>query len=208
MSVSAPTVFVVDDDPSIRKALGRLLKADGFQVQKFQSAEEFLELHPVGTPACLVLDVSMPGLNGLDLQQQLADRNSALPIVFITGHGDIPMSVRAMKAGATDFLVKPFKSSDLLKAVRQAVERYAESLRADAEVQEIRKRFQSLSPREREVMTYVVSGRLNKQVGHRLGIAEKTIKVHRARIMHKMGADSLAALVRMAHRLGIEEPTL
>jgi FixJ family two-component response regulator len=197
-------VFVVDDDASVRTALGRLLKSHGFRFQGFASAEAFLEEDRSEAPACLVLDVSMPGLDGLDLQQALAKRNATLPIVFITGHGDIPMSVKAMKAGAVDFLPKPFDNQALLKAVRQAITLHARSREAAAACQEVRRRFESLSPREREVMALVVGGRLNKQVGHQLGVAEKTIKVHRSRVMHKMHADSLPALVCMAQTLGIE----
>jgi FixJ family two-component response regulator len=199
-------VFVVDDDPSVRKALGRLLKTGGFRSQGFASAAAFLEAAANDAPDCVVLDVTMPGLSGLEVQRALTESHANIPIVFITGHGDIPMSVQAIKAGAVDFLPKPFDNQDLLRAVRQAVDRHAQAQQAAAELQEIRQRFHSLSLREREVMALVVSGRLNKQVGHTLGVAEKTVKVHRARVMQKMQADSLPALVRMAQTLGIEIP--
>jgi FixJ family two-component response regulator len=203
---AAPIVFAIDDNPSVRKALARLLKSAGFRVEAFASADEFLR-HPLpANPACLVLDVRMPGLSGLDLQRVFAERNINLPIVFITGHGDIPMTVRAMKAGAVDFLAKPFNDADLLAAVRSAITRHTQSQRVEAELAEIRRRADSLSPREREVMALVVRGLLNKQVGHKLGVAEKTIKVHRARVMRKMQADSLAELVRMAERIGVKFP--
>jgi FixJ family two-component response regulator len=203
MTDAVPLVFVVDDDPSVRRALGRLLKASGFGVDGFASAEEFLKHPPPDRPACVVLDVKMPGLGGLGLQRTLAERAAGLPIVFITGHGDIPMTVRAMKAGAVDFLPKPFNDQDLLAAVRQALARNAQARQAGADLAEIRRRAESLSPREREVMALVVSGKLNKQAGHQLGVTEKTIKAHRAQVMRKMHADSLAELVRMAERLGI-----
>jgi FixJ family two-component response regulator len=203
MTEPAPTVFVVDDDPSVRRALGRLLKAWGFRVQTFASAEELLR-HPLPDgPACVVLDVSMPGINGLDLQRTLAEQEPGLPIVFITGHGDIPMSVQAMKAGAVDFLPKPFANQDLLAAVRQALARGAQSRQEAAETAALRQRAAALSAREREVMALVVSGLLNKQAGHRLGVTEGTVKAHRGKVMDKMGAGSLAELVHMATRLGM-----
>jgi FixJ family two-component response regulator len=198
MSDAAPFVCVIDDDPSVRQALSRLLRAAGFRATAFASAEEFLQQALPEPPACLVLDVYLPGRNGLDLQHALAGREARPPVVFVTGHGDIPMSVRAMKAGAADFLPKPFSDEDLLAAVRQAVARHARARRADAESADIRRRAESLSPRERQVMGLVVGGLLNKQVGHRLGVTEKTVKAHRARVMRKMRADSLAELVRLA----------
>jgi FixJ family two-component response regulator len=206
MTDAASTVFVIDDDPSVRKALGRLLKSVSLQVAVFASADEFLK-HPVPeVPACVVLDVRMPGLNGLDLQRALAEKDASLPIVFITGHGDIPMTVRAMKAVAVDFLPKPFNNHDLLAAVRHAITRHAQARQAGAGLAEIRRRAQTLSPREREVMALVVSGRLNKQTGHQLGVSEKTVKAHRARVMEKMQAGSLADLVRMAEKIGVTSP--
>jgi|SRR6185369_4077088 len=198
-----PTVFLVDDDPSVRKALTRLLKSAGYEVEAFASAHDFLD-HPRGDgEACLVLDVRMPGLSGIDLQRQLNNTKSLLPVIFITGHGDIPTSVNAMKAGAADFLPKPFKDKDLLRAVEQALARSAGELAARNEVNEIQQRVASLTPREREVLEHVVSGQLNKQVAYDLGTVEKTIKVHRARVMQKMGVESLADLVRVAERVGI-----
>ena len=197
MTDAAPVVFVVDDDPSVRKALARLLKTAGFAVEVFATADEFLGRPPPGGPACAVLDVRMPGLGGMDVQRTLAAQNATLPVVFITGHGDIPMTVRAMKAGAVDFLPKPFNDLDLLAAVRQAVARHAHSRQVGEEEAALRDRAESLSPREREVMAGVVSGMPNKRVAHRLGIAVKTVKVHRGHVMRKMRADSLADLVRM-----------
>ena len=201
-----PIVFVIDDNSSVRKALSRLVKSAGFRAEAFASAEAFLEQPLPNVPACVVLDVHMPGLSGLDLQRTLAERAACLPIVFITGHGDIPMSVQAMKAGAVDFLPKPFRDEDLLAAVRQGIARHRETQQAEAEVVEIRQRAETLSPREREVMALVVSGKLNKQTGHQLGVTVRTIKVHRAHVMHKMHAGSLAELVRMAERIGIPAP--
>ena len=207
MAEPAPNVFVIDDDPSVRKALGRLLKSAGFQVEAFASADEFLEqFQPDSEPACVVLDVCMPGLSGLDLQRALAKRKTSLPIVFITGHGDIPTTVRAMKAGAVDFLPKPFNNQDLLAVVRQAIAKHALARRTEAELSEIRRRAESLSPREQEVMAFVVSGIPNKQTGKQLGVTEKTIKVHRGHVMRKMRADSLAELVHLAERIGIKSP--
>ena len=203
MSDAAPITFVVEDDPSVRGALGRLLRSAGFRMRAFPSAEEFLR-HPLPDgPACAILDVGLPGLNGLDLQRTLAEREAAVPVVFITGNGDIPMTVRAMKAGAVDFLAKPFSNQDLLAAVRQALGRAEQARQEAAETAALRRRAETLSPREGEVLPLVVSGMLNKQVAHRLGVSEKTVKAHRAQVMHKMGADSLADLVRMAARLGI-----
>lgn len=202
MTDPAPIVFVIDDDPSVRRALGRLLRSAGWCVEVFASADEFLKHSLPDVPACIILDVQMPGLNGMGLQRTLAKKNSSLPIVFISGHGDIPTTVRAMKAGASDFLPKPFNDRDLLKAVRQAIARHAQARRAGAELAKLRQRAESLSPREREVMALVVSGMLNKHAGHQLGVTEKTIKAHRAQVMHKMLARSLAELVRMAEKIG------
>ena len=201
MSDAAPFVCVIDDDPSVRRGLSRLLRAAGFRAAAFASAEEYLQLAPPDPPACLVLDVYLPGLNGLDLQRALADSEVPAPVVFVTGHGDIPMSVRAMKAGAVDFLPKPFRAEDLLAAVRLAIARHTRTEQQDAERAEVQRRAASLSPRELEVLALVVTGIPNKQVGSRLGVTEKTVKAHRAQVMRKMGADSLPDLVRMAQKL-------
>lgn len=203
MNDPVPVVFVVDDDPSVRKALGRLLRTAGLSVETFASAEEFLQHVLPDAPGCLIVDVRMPGLSGLDLQHRLTDTNIGLPVVFITGHGDIPMTVRAMKAGAVDFLPKPFDESSLLHAVRQAIARSVRTRRQSAEGAAIRQRLESLTPREREVLELVVRGMLNKQIAHRLEVTEKTVKVHRAQVMRKMQADSLAGLVQMAGRIGL-----
>jgi FixJ family two-component response regulator len=197
-------VFVTDDDPGVRKALGRLLRSAGFAAKAFASGEDFLREPLPDAPACAVLDVHLPGLDGLDLQRALADKDATLPVVFITGYGDIPTTVRAMRAGAVDFLPKPFDARDLLAAVRLALARHTEARQAGAGLLDLRQRYESLSPREREVFVLVVGGLLNKQAGLRLHITERTIKEHRAQIMHKMRADSLADLVRMAGRLGID----
>ena len=204
MKPSLAIVFLVDDDASVRRALTRLIKSAGHQVQAFASAREFLdsEWRTYG-PACLVLDVQIPGLSGLDLQRELQTEKAPLPIIFITGHGDIPMSVKAMKDGAVDFLPKPVKHTDLFRALAQALAR-AVSERAERDkIEDIQSRIDSLTPREREVMALIVRGLLNKQVAFELGTVEKTIKVHRARIMEKMQVGSLADLVRIAERVGI-----
>jgi FixJ family two-component response regulator len=202
----SPTVFIVDDDASVRRALTRLIKSAGYETQAFISAREFIDTHVhASDPACLVLDVRMPGLTGLDLQSELQKRNFILPIIFITGHGDIPMSVQAMKAGAVDFLPKPVHEKTLLPAIEQALVRASRQQIAATELEGIRGRLDSLTPREREVMELVVTGMLNKQIAHKLGTVEKTIKVHRARVMDKMVVDSLAALVRLAEKVGIPQ---
>ena len=204
MIARSPTVFLVDDDPSVRRALARLLRSAGYAVQAFASAREFLERRLDGdAPACLVLDVRLPGLNGLDLQQALQDEKAALPIVFITGHGDIPMSVKAMKAGAVDFLAKPIKDKDLLKAIDQALARAARERVAREEIDQILQRVDTLTPRELEVLKLVITGMLNKEIAHQLGIVEKTIKVHRARVLEKMGSGSVVELARLAAKVGI-----
>ena len=195
-----PIVFVVDDDISVRESLELLIDVAGWQAETFASAEEFLAHPRVLTPNCLVLDVSLPDLNGLDLQKLVADRIE-MPIIFITGYGDVPITVRAMKAGAVEFLTKPLAEEALLGAIRHAIERSQTALDNEAEMQALRGRYASLTPREREVMALVVSGLLNKQVGFELGISEITVKGHRGRMMLKMKADSVADLVKMAVRL-------
>jgi FixJ family two-component response regulator len=203
MTQAAATVFVVDDDASVRRSLSRLLRSTGYQVETFPSAAEFLASgRQQESPACLVLDLRMPGLTGMDLQEQLRAIKSDLAIIFITGHGDIPTSVRAMKDGAVDFLPKPFEDTQLLEAVAKAVAQNIHHQKARAEIESIQQRLDTLTPREREVMALIVTGRLNKQVAGELGTVEKTIKVHRARVMEKMGVQSLAELVRMAERVG------
>jgi len=198
------TVFLVDDDASVRRALARLIKSAGHQVQAFSSAREFLDTVPqTAGPACLVLDIRMPGLSGIDLQRQLQATSHTLPIIFITGHGDIPMSVKAIKAGAVDFLPKPVKDTDLLRAIEQAVARSVHDRAERDELEDIQRRVEKLTPREREVMALVVRGLLNKQIAFELGTVEKTIKVHRARVMKKMQVGSLAELVRVAEKVGI-----
>jgi FixJ family two-component response regulator len=201
MLPTTPIVFVVDDDISVRESLELLIQTEGWQPETFASARDFLAHTRVMAPSCLVLDVSLPDLNGLELQQRLAPAGGDLPIIFITGHGDIPMSVRAMKAGAIEFLTKPFGDDVLLRAIDQALERSKAALGQEEEIRELRDDYASLSPREREVMALVVSGLLNKQVGGKLGISEITVKAHRGRLMRKMKADSLANLVKMAARL-------
>jgi FixJ family two-component response regulator len=202
---SVATVLLVDDDNSVRRALTRLIKSAGYAVQAFASARDFLEYWRITNegPACLVLDVRMPGLSGLDLQHELLASNTLLPIIFITGHGDIPMSVKAMKEGAVDFLPKPVKDKDLLNAIEQALARANHDLREQKELEDVQRRLKTLTPREREVMTLVVRGLLNKQIAFELGTVEKTVKVHRARVMEKMGVQSLADLVRLAEKVDL-----
>jgi len=205
MSNQNPTVFVVDDDLSLRKALSRLLKSEGYDVETFSSAQEFLHADPrCEVPACLVLDMKMPGLNGLDLQQELHKREYAIPIVFITGHGDIPMGVKAMKKGAIEFLTKPFDDEVLLGAVEEALKKDMANRSAMNERQSILQRVKLLTPREYEILTYVITGMLNKQIAYDLDISEKTVKVHRGRVMEKLGIDSVAELVRLTEKAGIE----
>src|SRR6202043_674632 len=202
-SHATPIVFVVDDDISVRESLELLIRSEGWEPETFASAQEFLARPRALVPSCLVLDVSLPGLNGLELQKRVAIERTDVPIIFITGYGDVPMTVQAMKAGAVEFLTKPFSDDVLLSAIRQAVERSETTLGEAAEMQTLRDRYASLSGREREVMTLVVAGLLNKQVGSDLGISEITVKAHRGRVMQKMEADSLADLVNMAARLGL-----
>jgi len=201
MSQVEPTVFIVDDDPAVLESLSRLLRAIHFPVVTFGSPQEFLERHDPHTPGCLVLDVAMPGLNGLELQEALRAKGSVIPIIFLTGHGDIPMSVQAMKGGALDFLTKPVRDEDLLKAVAAALEKDRVEQQSRAELDDIQERLATLTPREREVLTHVVSGQMNKQIAYDLGTVEQTIKVHRARVMEKMKVNSMAELVRLTERL-------
>ena len=198
--MSNPTVYLLDDEPGMVKAVTRLLRARGFEVQGFTTPSSFLDAYRPGSDSCLVLDVAMPELDGLHLQRRLTHDGILLPIVFLTGHGDIPMSVRAMKAGAVDFLTKPVKDTDLLRAVRAALVRAAEQ----HEIAVISARLSHLTPREREVMKHVIAGKLNKQIAFDLGTGEQNIKIHRGRVMHKMGIESVADLVRIAEKLGIE----
>jgi FixJ family two-component response regulator len=204
-------VYVVDDDSSVREAIKSLIRSVGLRVETFGTAQEFLKSARPDAPGCVVLDVRLPGLSGLDLQRELAANGSNLPVIFITGHGDIPMSVRAMKAGALEFLTKPFRDQDLLDAIQQALERDRGARQQRLETAELRERFDSLTAREREVMGLVVSGLLNKQIAGELGTSEVTIKIHRSQVMKKMSAGSLAELVRMTEKLGIpaakDQPT-
>jgi len=204
MQDAAPVVFVVDDDISVRESLELLIRSAGWRPQTFSSAQEFLARPRASVPCCLVLDVTLPGLSGLELQQRLSERTD-MPIIFITGYGDVPMTVKAMKAGAIEFLTKPFNDTVLLDAIRHAIERSRVAQQEEAEIQALRSCYASLTPRERAVMTLVVSGLLNKQVGGELGISEITVKAHRGQVMRKMKADSLPDLVKMAARLGVRD---
>jgi len=203
MSQEHPVVFIVDDDISVREALKNLLRSVGLRVETFGTAQEFLSSRRSDAPGCLILDVRLPGLSGLDLQRKLAEADIEIPIIFITAHGDIQMSVRAMKAGAVEFLTKPFRDQDLLDAVQQAIDRDRSARTQRAETAELRSRYESLSSREQEIMALVVRGLLNKQIASELGISEATVKLHRGQVMQKMRADSLADLIRVAGRLGI-----
>jgi FixJ family two-component response regulator len=206
MTEAEGIVFVVDDDASVRGSLKNLIRSVGLRVETFTSAQEFLRSKPPDIPGCLVLDVRLPGLSGLDLQKRMAEADMNIPVVFITGHGDIPMSVQAMKAGAVEFLTKPFRDQDLLDAVQQALERDRSTRTQRAAIEDLRSRFASLTMREREVMERVVAGLLNKQIAGELGTSETTVKVYRHHVMEKTGASSVAELVRMADRLGIPTP--
>ena len=197
-----PVVFVVDDDPSMRATLTDVMRSVGLQVQTFASAREFMGSKLPDAPGCLVLDVRLPGQSGLEFQRTLAESGMELPVVFITGHGDVPMSVRAMKAGAVDFLIKPFRDQDLLDAVHAAIQRDRAQRQHVIGLADLEERYRSLTERERDIMALVVVGRLNKQIASELGLAEVTVKAHRSQLMHKMGAKSLPELVRMADRLG------
>jgi FixJ family two-component response regulator len=202
-SIVSPTVFIVDDDVSVRESLELLVRSENWKPQTFASAQEFLKHPRTLVPSCLVLDLSLPVLNGLDLQKKLAAEHIDMPIIFVTGYGDVPKSVQAMKAGAMEFLTKPIDNDALVNAIRGALERSRVALARDAEMQELRSRYASLTPREQQVMSLVVSGLLNKQVGGELGISEITVKAHRGHVMQKMKADSLANLVKMAAELGV-----
>jgi len=201
MTPADATIFVVDDDTSVRTALKRLIKSLGFKVETFDSAQAFLKHGPHDGPACLVLDIRMPEMSGIELQEKLTNTGLGMPIIFITGHGNIPMSVKAMKAGAVDFIEKPFEDQNLIDAINVAIKKNMKFRTEQAEIKDLQQRVDSLTPREHEVFILVVSGMLNKQIAFDLGMSEKTVKVHRARVMQKMKAESLADLVRMAERV-------
>lgn len=207
MSQATPIVFIVDDDVSVRESLESLIRCEGWQSEVFPSADDFLAHRRTETPSCLVLDLTLPGVNGLELQERIAVDRSDIPIIFMSGYGDVPKAVRAMKAGAVEFLTKPFNDDDMLNAIRQALLLSQSTLARQSELQELQQRLVSLTPREREVMNLVVSGLLNKQIGAELGISEITVKAHRGRVMEKMQADSLADLVKMTEKLRSVTPT-
>jgi two-component system response regulator FixJ len=202
----SPTVFIIDDDASVRTSLARLLRSAGFDVETFASADLFLEREHYDGVGCIVLDVRMPGISGIDLQDELSKADYSMPIVFITGHGNIPMGVQAIKKGAVDFLAKPFDDEELLQAVREAIEKDKKARAEYSEVLDIQGRIELLTAREREILRYVITGMLNKQIAYKLGIAEKTVKVHRGRIMEKLSVGSVADLVRLAEKAGIKPP--
>ncbi len=208
MNDTMPSVFIVDDDPSVLKALARLLRSAGLSAGTFTSPQEFLDHHDQNAPGCLVLDVAMPGINGLELQLELAAQGSRLPVIFLTGNGDIPMSVRAIKQGAVDFLTKPVNDSDLISAIHDAIEKDRVARQARATLSELQQLLAKLTPREREVLSHVVSGKLNRQIAAELGTVEKTIKVHRANLKKKLNVQSLAELVKLAERLGVTSSPL
>jgi len=200
-SLAAPTVFIIDDDHGMRQAIHDLVESVGLRAESFATGEKFLGIRQIDRPSCLVLDVRLPQMSGLDFQRRLAERGMQIPIIFVTAHGDIPMSVKALKSGAVEFLTKPFRDQDLLDAIQQALERDGSRLKEQAEVHDLQERYRALTPREQEVMTLVVSGMLNKQVASELGTSEATIKIHRGNVMHKMQAASVVDLVRMADKL-------
>jgi FixJ family two-component response regulator len=206
MTEADAIVFVIDDDAAIREALESLVRSVGLQVETFRSPREFLKMQLPQVASCLVLDVRLPGVSGLDFHRQLAEAKIHIPVIFITGHGDIPMSVRAMKAGAVEFLTKPFRDQDLLDAIQLSLKKDRARREREGEISILKQRFQSLTPREQEVLPWVVSGKLNKQIAAELGTSEATVKVHRSQLMRKMGAESLADLVRMADKMKISVP--